>query len=62
MGPMVECMVFAIPEEVDDEMVKAMEQRSLATLLFPCAVSGASLVAIVMIVTRRRAIPARPAH
>lgn len=36
--------------------ILAMEQRSLATLLFPIAVNGASLVAIAMIVTRRRAI------
>ncbi len=38
-------------------VVLAMEQRSLATLLFPCAVSCAGLVVITLIVTRRRALP-----
>lgn len=42
-------------------VVLAMEQWSLATLLFPCAVSSAGLVVIATIVTRRRTL-ARARH
>lgn len=40
-------------------VVLAMEQWSLATLLFPCAVSSAGLVVITLIVKRRRALARR---
>lgn len=42
-------------------VVMSMEQWSLATLLFPCAVSSAGLTVIALIVTRRRAL-ARARH
>lgn len=41
-------------------VVLAMEQWTLATLLFPCAVSVAGLIVITAIVTRRRTLARSP--